>query len=117
MNTSSHARVNLACIFYQAGLWLGISALLLQLIYLPNAFYKMKWDTIISAHCASIPTEFWTRLAMETMIAVDFAVASLVPFHIMIFCNVELLMRLSIQKQKVGIQTYSQAEQKNIISV
>ena len=88
---------------YQAGMWLGISALLLQIIYLPNAFFKMKWETIISAHCASIPTEFWTRLAMETMIAVDFAVASLVPFHIMIFCNVELIMRLSIQNQKVGL--------------
>ena len=71
-------------------MWLGISALLLQILYLPNAFYKMKWDTIISGHCASIPTEFWTHIAMETMNAVDFSVASLVPFLIMIFSNVEL---------------------------
>ena len=82
-------------------MWLGMSALVLQIVYLPNAFYKMKWDTIISAHCASVPTEMWTRIAMEAMIAIDFVVASMFPFHIMMFCNVELIRRLSALKKKV----------------
>ena len=93
--------LNSICFPVQARMWLGMSALVLQIIYLPNAFYKMKWDTIISAHCASVPTEMWTRLAMEAMIAIDFVVASMFPFHIMMFCNVELIMRLSVQKKKV----------------
>ena len=82
-------------------MWLNTCALVLLIIYLPNAYYKMKWETIISADCASIPTEFWTRFAMETMNVVDFTVASLIPFTIMIYCNMVLLIYLSVQHKKV----------------
>ena len=92
---------------------LGMSALVLQIIYLPNAFYKMKWDTIISAHCASVPTEMWTRLAMAAMIAVDFVVASMFPFHIMMFFNMELIRRLLAQKKKV--KGFSNPHSKKVI--
>ena len=82
-------------------------------VYCPNAFYKMKWNTaektkvssreyeLIVGACSSIPTSFWTTLAMDVMVYVDFLVSSLMPFAIMIVFNIIIAKKLFDNRMKV----------------
>ena len=90
---------------------MGISLLI---IYCPNAFYKMKWKMAkkiigqsnlrtyltIEGDCASIPTTHWTTQCMEVMVYVDFIVSSLLPFSIILICNIIIIKHMfGIQKK------------------
>ena len=91
------------------------------IIYCPNAFFKMKWETAelfrgyidsisyttkIGA-CASIPTSYWTRTVMDTMVNVDFLCSSLIPFGLMIASNVVIIKKLiKIQEKVLYISLY-----------
>ena len=100
--------------FFQAKKWLILIGILVMTVYCPNAFYKMKWNTaekvagssprqykpIIGA-CTSIPTSFWTTLAMNVMVYVDFLVSSLMPFVIMIVFNIIIVKKLFDNRMKV----------------
>lgn len=96
-------------------------------VYSPNAFHKMKWNTAekiidtdpneyktqlkkkydkiktltIIGDCSSIPTSFWTTLTMNVMVYVDLLVSSLVPFAIMIACNIIIIKKLFENRIKV----------------
>ena len=116
-STNRYRNFNLFYLFYfhfQARNWLiglGISVLI---IYCPNAFFKMKWETAEISRvinkisytpkdgaCASIPTSYWTRTVMDTMVNVDFLCSSLIPFGLMIASNVVIIKKLIKIQEKV----------------
>ena len=98
-----------------------ITASLLVIIYSPNAAYKRKWVgadkvkdsslfdpdmryssiydsdrkyTHSEGECVSLPTDYIMNMIMTVMVHVDFIVAALLPFVIMIVCNAVLIFKL-----------------------
>lgn len=131
MCVSRPLEAGLICSRKWASKCLFIFSTLLVLVYTPNAYYKMKWryaekvklfdernstsdatvsnnhtifyNTIIG-ECSSIPTEFWTNLVMTVMVYVDFIVASLIPFLIMMVYNlliIQKVVRASITRRSL----------------
>ena len=50
--------------------------------------------------CVSLPTDQWTNNIMESMVYVDFVFSALLPFTIMVVCNIIIAIKL-IQKQSI----------------
>ena len=57
-------------------------------------------------NCVSLPTDYWTTSIMTSMVYVDFVIAGLLPFTIMLVCNIIIIIKLIENRKKMaGITT------------
>ena len=62
--------------------------------------------TAVIGECVSIPVDYLTDTVMTSMVIIDFSVASLLPFIIMMTCNTIIIKHLIKASIKVGSSIY-----------